>query len=57
MYWQWEQYQASIANLESTIGTIHQSWIYTVDKKHSRKANQLRIANGGSEHAELFSAV
>ena len=28
-----------------------------VSKKHSGKTDQLTIANGGSEHAQLFSIV
>ena len=34
MYWQWEQYQVSIANLEPTIGTISSVMGYMVGKKH-----------------------
>ena len=39
------------------IGALHwfhftmQLWIYRVGKKHSRKADQLTLASGGSEHA------
>ena len=30
---------------------FHQSWIYTVGKKHSGKVDQSTLTTGGSEHA------
>ena len=36
---------------------FQQSWIYTVGKKYSGKADQSILASGGSEHAWLFSVA
>ena len=33
------------------LASFHQSWIYTVGKKHSGKADQSTLASGGSELA------
>ena len=30
---------------------FHHLWIYMVSKKHSGKADQLKLASGGSKHA------
>ena len=32
------------------LAPFHQSWIYTVGKKHSGKADQSTLASGGSAH-------
>ena len=46
----------AISGTDSQLGALllapfHQSWIYTVGKKHLGKADQSTLASGGSEHA------
>ena len=37
--------------------SFHQMWIYMVGKRLSGEADQLILASGGSEHAQLFSVA
>ena len=50
VYWEWQKYHVPTADLDPAIGS--QMWFYMVSKKHSGKANQLTLANGGTEHAK-----
>ena len=51
VYWQWEQYQVPNANLEPSISTTFPDVNLNGCQKHSGKAGQLKLANGGSEQA------
>ena len=46
-----------LPNWNPPLARFHQSWIYMVSKKYSGKADQLTLASGGSEYAELFSVA
>ena len=54
---QWEPFQDPTTKLELSIGAISQSWIYMVGKKLLGKVDQLTLASGGSEDAQLFSVA
>ena len=41
----------AISGCSPPLAPFHQSWVYMVGKEHSRKADQLTLASGGSEHA------
>ena len=57
MCWQWDPYQVPSAKLEPSIGTISPVMCLHGWEKHSREADQLTLASGGSEHAWLFSVA
>ena len=55
MYWQLEQYHVPTANLEpSIISNTFPDVNLNGCQKHSGKVGQLKLANGGSEQAQLF---